>query len=95
MYLVQPIVTAFDFLHFQGLVGALYYNLGRGVGTLGGGLIQEAVGGRQTFFILSFIALSTGASFVIFLCLYKRSRNTDVEAEKPRVKEMDDITCET
>jgi len=76
----------------QGLIGALYYNLGRGVGTLGGGLIQEAVGGRQTFFLLSFIALATGTSFVLFLC-YSKRMNLETE-KKDHTKECADISYE-
>ena len=58
-------------------MGALYYNLGRGAGTLIGGYIQNEIGGRQTFFNLSFVALATGIVYTVFIL----SRRKTVKAE--------------
>ena len=66
-------------LNFQGIVGALYYNLGRGTGTLIGGYIQNEIGGRQTFFYLSFVALTTGIVYIVFILSRRNTGNAETE----------------
>ena len=60
-------------------MGALYYNLGRGTGTLIGGYIQNEIGGRQTFFYLSFVALTTGIVYIVFILSRRNTGNAETE----------------
>uniref|UniRef100_A0A1B6CUD4 Major facilitator superfamily (MFS) profile domain-containing protein n=1 Tax=Clastoptera arizonana TaxID=38151 RepID=A0A1B6CUD4_9HEMI len=54
----------------QGLLGGLYFGVGKGAGSLIGGYLMKAVGTRPTYQIFSVVMLITGCLYYIFNHFY-------------------------
>ena len=67
-------------------MGALYFGIGKAVGSLVGGLVIDDLGVRNTFRSFSILSLITASIYFCFTYVHekklKESQNTDNEAEK-------------
>ncbi|KMQ90849.1 macrophage mhc class i receptor 2-like protein [Lasius niger] len=77
----------------QGLLGGVYYGVGKGFGSLIGGFLMKTFGTRPTYQIFAVVTLVTGIIYLIFNMTYlkkrsqlegndivkKKSRNIDVQ----------------
>ncbi|XP_014276523.1 uncharacterized protein [Halyomorpha halys] len=54
----------------QGLLGGIYFGVGKGAGSLIGGYLMEAVGTRPTYQIFSAVTLLTGCLYFLFNRFY-------------------------
>ncbi|XP_046473619.1 uncharacterized protein [Neodiprion pinetum] len=72
----------------QGLLGGLYYGVGKGSGSLIGGYLMKAFGTRPTYQIFSGMSLVTGIVYFLFNALYLRKRpqveGNDIVKKKPK-----------
>merc|ERR1719225_16125 len=70
----------------EGVMGALYFGIGKAVGSLVGGLVIDDLGVRNTFRSFSILSLITASVYFCFTYVHekkhKESQNTDNEAEK-------------
>lgn len=73
----------------QGMLGGLYYGVGKGIGSLIGGYLIEMIGIRHTFQCFSVATLIIGIIYFIFYHVYMKkhpSQGTDItkkDKEKP------------
>ncbi|KAF3420336.1 hypothetical protein E2986_00920 [Frieseomelitta varia] len=72
----------------QGLLGGVYYGVGKGSGSLIGGYLMKAFGTRPTYRIFSVITLITGIMYYIFNVAYLKKRpqveGNDIVKKKPK-----------
>lgn len=72
----------------QGLLGGLYYGVGKGSGSLIGGYLMKAFGTRPTYQIFAVISLVTGLMYFFFNLLYLKKRpqveGNDIVKKKPK-----------
>ncbi|XP_014252834.1 uncharacterized protein LOC106668510 [Cimex lectularius] len=71
----------------QGLLGGLYFGVGKGAGSLIGGYLMEGVGTRPTYQIFSAVTLITGCIYFLFNHFFI-SHHSD-EAKEKRAKEQE------
>ncbi|KAI5635585.1 MFS_1 like family domain-containing protein [Phthorimaea operculella] len=75
----------------QGLLGGLYYGVGKGAGSLIGGYLMKFFGTRPTYQIFSAATLLTGCIYYLFNALYLRKRpgksthDNDICKKKPEL----------
>ncbi|XP_014207853.1 uncharacterized protein LOC106638959 [Copidosoma floridanum] len=72
----------------QGLLGGLYYGVGKGSGSLIGGFLMKAFGTRATYLIFAAVTLITGFIYLLFNQLYLSKRlhiqdNNVINKNKP------------
>ncbi|XP_043287431.1 major facilitator superfamily domain-containing protein 6-B [Venturia canescens] len=79
----------------QGLLGGLYYGVGKGSGSLIGGYLMKAFGTRPTYQIFAAASLITGIVYFMFNYLYLKKRpqveGNDIVKKKPKVKKSSNI----
>ncbi|KYN08335.1 Major facilitator superfamily domain-containing protein 6-B [Cyphomyrmex costatus] len=72
----------------QGLLGGVYYGVGKGSGSLIGGYLMKAFGTRPTYQIFSVVTLLTGIIYFIFNVTYLKKRSqiegNDIVKKKPK-----------
>lgn len=72
----------------QGLLGGVYYGVGKGSGSLIGGYLMKAYGTRPTYRIFAVITLITGLMYYIFNVAYLKKRpqveGNDIVKKKPK-----------
>ncbi|XP_057330117.1 uncharacterized protein LOC130670705 [Microplitis mediator] len=72
----------------QGLLGGLYYGVGKGAGSLMGGFIMKAVGTRPTYQIFSVVSLVSGLIYFFFNMCYLQKRpqveGNDIVKKEPK-----------
>ncbi|KAK9504834.1 hypothetical protein O3M35_009014 [Rhynocoris fuscipes] len=71
----------------QGLLGGLYFGVGKGAGSLAGGFLMESVGTRPTYQIFALVTLLTGCIYYLFNKFYiirhsKENLDKEVSTEK-------------
>nr|XP_031830685.1 uncharacterized protein LOC116426193 [Nomia melanderi] len=75
----------------QGLLGGVYYGVGKGSGSLIGGYLMKAFGTRPTYRIFAVITLITGLMYYIFNVAYLKKRpqveGNDIVKKKPKKME--------
>ncbi|XP_073990994.1 uncharacterized protein [Rhodnius prolixus] len=67
----------------QGLLGGLYFGVGKGAGSLAGGFLMESVGTRPTYQIFAAVTLLTGCIYYLFNKFYI-IRHSDENVEKDK-----------
>ncbi|KAJ8683434.1 hypothetical protein QAD02_019226 [Eretmocerus hayati] len=76
----------------QGLLGGLYYGVGKGSGSLIGGFLMKFFGTRPTYRIFAVMTLVIGLLYFFFNLLYLSKRpqveGNDIVKKKPKVKEQ-------
>ncbi|XP_015601775.1 uncharacterized protein LOC107270873 [Cephus cinctus] len=81
----------------QGLLGGLYYGVGKGSGSLIGGYLMKALGTRPTYQIFAAVSLITGLMYFIFNAAYLKKRpqveGNDIVKKKPK-KPKDQVELE-
>ncbi|XP_045537535.1 uncharacterized protein LOC106717587 [Papilio machaon] len=80
----------------QGLLGGLYYGVGKGSGSLIGGYLMKFVGTRPTYQIFAIATLLTGCVYYLFNKFYigKRPYNDDNDICKKKPPTLDVEDCE-
>ncbi|XP_012265072.2 uncharacterized protein LOC105691281 [Athalia rosae] len=77
----------------QGLLGGLYYGVGKGSGSLIGGYLMKSVGTRPTYQILGGMSCITGIVYFLFNRLYLRKRpqveGNDIVKKKPKKRDAE------
>ncbi|XP_053978995.1 uncharacterized protein LOC128876555 [Hylaeus volcanicus] len=72
----------------QGLLGGVYYGVGKGSGSLIGGYLMKAFGTRPTYRIFAVVTLITGMMYYIFNVAYLKKRpqveGNDIVKKKPK-----------
>ncbi|XP_065202494.1 major facilitator superfamily domain-containing protein 6-A-like isoform X2 [Planococcus citri] len=68
----------------QGILGGLYFGVGKGSGSLSGGYLIKYFGSRNTFRIFSAITLTTGVGYFLFNKFYISKHSSDPEEEEKR-----------
>ncbi|CAL7943469.1 unnamed protein product [Xylocopa violacea] len=72
----------------QGLLGGVYYGVGKGSGSLIGGYLMKAFGTRPTYRIFAVMTLITGIMYYIFNVAYLKKRpqveGNDIVKKKPK-----------
>lgn len=72
----------------QGLLGGVYYGVGKGSGSLIGGYLMKAFGTRPTYQIFAVVTLLTGIVYFIFNATYLKKRfqleGNDIVKKKPK-----------
>ncbi|CAK9816623.1 Major facilitator superfamily domain-containing protein 6-A [Anthophora plagiata] len=72
----------------QGLLGGVYYGVGKGSGSLIGGYLMKAYGTRPTYRIFAVITFITGIMYYIFNVTYLKKRpqveGNDIVKKKPK-----------
>ncbi|XP_012526802.2 uncharacterized protein LOC105831309 [Monomorium pharaonis] len=72
----------------QGLLGGVYYGVGKGSGSLIGGYLMKAFGTRSTYQIFAVVTLMTGIVYFIFNATYLKKRSqlegNDIVKKKPK-----------
>ncbi|KAG7205834.1 hypothetical protein KM043_007775 [Ampulex compressa] len=72
----------------QGLLGGVYYGVGKGSGSLIGGYLMKAFGTRPTYQIFAVVSLVTGIIYFLFNVTYLRRRpqveGNDIVKKKPK-----------
>ncbi|XP_003695686.1 uncharacterized protein LOC100872700 isoform X1 [Apis florea] len=72
----------------QGLLGGVYYGVGKGSGSLIGGYLMKAFGTRPTYRIFAVVTLITGIMYYIFNVAYLKKRpqveGNDIVKKKPK-----------
>ena len=72
----------------QGLLGGLYYGVGKGFGSLIGGYLMKAFGTRPTYQIFAALSLITGIIYFFFNLLYLKKQpqveGNDIVKKKPK-----------
>ncbi|XP_076303330.1 uncharacterized protein LOC143221741 isoform X2 [Lasioglossum baleicum] len=75
----------------QGLLGGVYYGVGKGSGSLIGGYLMKAFGTRPTYRIFAALTLITGVMYYIFNVAYLKKRpqteGNDIVKKKPKKME--------
>ncbi|XP_075232468.1 uncharacterized protein LOC142330866 isoform X2 [Lycorma delicatula] len=66
----------------QGLLGGLYFGVGKGAGSLIGGYLMQAVGTRPTYQIFSAVTLVTGCIYYLFNHFYIENRYQKKEMDE-------------
>lgn len=78
----------------QGLLGGVYYGVGRGSGSLIGGYLMKSFGTRPTYRIFAVVSLVTGFVYFLFNALYLKKRpqveGNDIVKKKPKRLTADD-----
>ncbi|XP_016840927.1 major facilitator superfamily domain-containing protein 6 isoform X1 [Nasonia vitripennis] len=73
----------------QGLLGGLYYGVGKGSGSLIGGYLMKAFGTRPTYQIFSVVSLVVGLIYFFFNLLYLSKQpqveGNDIVKKKPKI----------
>ena len=59
---------------FKGVMGALYFGVGKSMGSLVGGLVIEELGVRNTFRIFGCLALVAASLYFLFTFTWQRRR---------------------
>ncbi|XP_070160005.1 uncharacterized protein [Polyergus mexicanus] len=79
----------------QGLLGGVYYGVGKGSGSLIGGYLMKAFGTRPTYQIFAVITLVTGIIYLIFNITYlkKRSQFEGNDIVQKKSKNIDAQNC--
>ena len=72
----------------QGLMGALYFGVGKSVGSLVGGLLIEELGVRNTFRCFGALSLGAASAYFLFTFLWEKRRRDGAE-ERERDTEAD------
>ncbi|XP_034947864.1 uncharacterized protein [Chelonus insularis] len=79
----------------QGLLGSMYYGVGKGSGSLVGGFIMKAIGTRNTYRIFAVVSIITGIIYFFFNALYLKKRpqveGNDIVKKEPKKKTMNGI----
>ena len=70
----------------QGLMGALYFGVGKSVGSLVGGLVLDELGVRNTFRCFGAVSLVAASAYFLFTFIWEKRRR---EEEKERDAEAD------
>ena len=79
--MINP-TTAFNKRDMQGLMGALYFGVGKSVGSLVGGLVLDELGVRNTFRCFGAVSLVAASVYFLFTFVWeKRRRDEDLEIE--------------
>ncbi|XP_076752374.1 uncharacterized protein LOC143424287 [Xylocopa sonorina] len=72
----------------QGLLGGVYYGVGKGSGSLIGGYLMKAFGTRPTYRIFAVMTLITGIMYYVFNVAYLKKRpqveGNDIVKKKPK-----------
>ncbi|XP_017882086.1 uncharacterized protein LOC108626124 [Ceratina calcarata] len=72
----------------QGLLGGVYYGVGKGAGSLIGGYLMKAFGTRPTYRIFAAMTLITGTMYYVFNVAYLKKRpqveGNDIVKKKPK-----------
>ncbi|KAL0119338.1 hypothetical protein PUN28_009720 [Cardiocondyla obscurior] len=80
----------------QGLLGGVYYGVGKGSGSLIGGYLMKAFGTRPTYQIFAVMTLVTGIIYFIFNATYLKKRSqiegNDIVKQKPKNSNQQDST---
>ncbi|XP_011309592.1 uncharacterized protein [Fopius arisanus] len=88
-YAAKLSTTATD-TSIQGLLGGLYYGVGKGAGSLIGGYLMTAFGTRPTYQIFAVVCLITGLIYFFFNLFYLKKRpqveGNDIVKKKPKVQ---------
>merc|ERR1719430_629300 len=75
----------------EGVMGALYYGVGKSLGSLAGGLAIEEIGVRNTFRTFSFVSILAATVYLCFTQFHERRRKSlktiDVENVKEEIVE--------
>lgn len=77
----------------QGLLGGLYYGVGRGAGSLVGGYLMKYFGTRPTYQIFAASTLLTGCIYFLFNKFYIRKRAVGDENDLCKKKPAADVEC--
>lgn len=76
----------------QGLLGGVYYGVGKGSGSLIGGYLMTGFGTRPTYQIFAVITLVTGIIYFIFNATYLRKRSqlegNDIKQKPKKINEQ-------
>ncbi|XP_014475559.1 PREDICTED: uncharacterized protein LOC106744924 [Dinoponera quadriceps] len=76
----------------QGLLGGVYYGVGKGSGSLIGGYLMKAFGTRPTYQIFAVVTLVTGIIYFVFNAAYLKRRpqpeGNDIVKKKPKSIDM-------
>ncbi|GBP83978.1 Major facilitator superfamily domain-containing protein 6-B [Eumeta japonica] len=77
----------------QGLLGGIYYGVGKGSGSLIGGYLMKQVGTRTTYQIFATATLVTGCIYYLFNRFYLRKRiamrEDDICTKKPAILDVE------
>ncbi|KAK0172204.1 hypothetical protein PV328_005551 [Microctonus aethiopoides] len=77
----------------QGLLGGLYYGVGKGSGSLIGGFLMNGFGTRPTYQIFAVVCLIFGIVYFLFNIMYLKKRpqveGNDIVKKKPKDKPLD------
>ncbi|XP_039285429.1 uncharacterized protein LOC111051467 [Nilaparvata lugens] len=73
----------------QGLLGGLYFGVGKGAGSLIGGYLMQAVGTRPTYQIFSATTLITGCIYYLFNHFYIKQRAVQKENFNAPITNLD------
>lgn len=80
----------------QGLLGGVYYGVGKGSGALIGGYLMKSFGTRPTYQIFAVVTLVTGIIYFIFNVTYLKKRSqlegNDIVKKKPKNINKQDIS---
>eukprot|EP00091_Calanus_sinicus_P004138 TRINITY_DN14357_c0_g1_i1.p1 TRINITY_DN14357_c0_g1~~TRINITY_DN14357_c0_g1_i1.p1 ORF type:complete len:255 (-),score=50.69 TRINITY_DN14357_c0_g1_i1:185-949(-) len=66
----------------EGVMGALYFGIGKALGSLVGGLAIEAVGVRNAFRCFSIASLVAASVYLLFTLMWERRRRESSDVEK-------------
>ncbi|KAL4712762.1 hypothetical protein ACJJTC_008059 [Scirpophaga incertulas] len=77
----------------QGLLGGLYYGVGRGAGSLIGGYLMKYFGTRPTYQIFAASTLLTGCIYFLFNTFYIRKRIVNDNSDICKKKTVLDVEC--
>ncbi len=81
---VAKISTPATMASVMGIMGALFFGVGKGSGSLFGGLLQSFIGARNTFRYFAANALVCAAVYIFFKCCYGTPREDAAAAAKRR-----------
>merc|ERR1719229_1161052 len=65
-------------------MGALFFGVGKGSGSLFGGLLMSFIGARNTFRFFAANALACAIAYVLFKCCYGTPREDKVDAARAK-----------
>merc|ERR1719229_737754 len=65
-------------------MGALFFGVGKGSGSLFGGLLMSFVGARNTFRFFAANALACAIAYIFFKCCYGTPREDSVDAARAK-----------
>ncbi|XP_011146297.1 uncharacterized protein LOC105187278 [Harpegnathos saltator] len=82
----------------QGLLGGVYYGVGKGSGSLIGGYLMKAFGTRPTYQIFAVVTLLTGVMYLAFNLTYLKRRpqleGNDIVKKKPKSTDVSQNSLE-